>query len=224
MKLALIGYGKMGKAIEAESIKRGHTIGVTLDNEQDWMHRLDELRGCDMAVDFSTPDTAVSNIMRCFDLGLPIVVGTTGWYDQLESVVHDCRQRGQALFVASNFSIGMNIMFDLNRRLAALMNRYGDYDVSISETHHIHKLDAPSGTAASLAKIVGGEMGCEVPIESRRIGEVAGIHELTLESGCDKITLTHEAYSRKGFAEGAVSAALLTEGIEGVHEFKDIII
>ena len=239
MKLALIGYGKMGKAIEAESIKRGHTIGVVLDNEQDWMHRLDELRGCDMAVDFSTPDTAVSNIMRCFDLGLPIVVGTTGWYDQLESVVHDCRQRGQALFVASNVSIGMNIMIDLNRRLAALMNRYGDYDVSISETHHIHKLDAPSGTAITLARdIIDGLDRKEewvltgdnrrigpgtIPITAIREGEVAGIHEVTYDSDIDTLTLRHSAKSRKGLALGAVLACEYLLGKKGYYTMRDLL-
>ena len=141
MKLALLGYGKMGKAIETIALERGHSVGVTIDDEDDWMDKIEDLRQCDMAIDFSTPDTAVSNIMRCFDLDMPIVVGTTGWYDQLESVVHDCQQRGKALFVASNFSIGMNIMFELNRRLAQLMDRYDQYQVSITETHHIHKLD-----------------------------------------------------------------------------------
>ena len=152
MKLALLGYGKMGKAIETIALERGHSVGVTIDDEDDWMDKIEELRQCDMAIDFSTPGTAVSNIMRCFDLDMPIVVGTTGWYGQLESVVHDCRQRGKSLFVASNFSIGMNMVFDLNRRLALLMNGHGEYAVGITETHHVHKLDAPSGTAIALAR------------------------------------------------------------------------
>lgn len=151
MKIALLGYGKMGKAVESVAVERGHEIGAAIDDNDDWMAKIDDCRDCDLAIDFSTPDTAVSNIMRCFDLGLPIVVGTTGWYEQLDSVVHDCQEREQALFVASNFSIGMNIMFDLNRRLAQLMNGYEDYSVAITETHHIHKLDAPSGTAITLA-------------------------------------------------------------------------
>jgi 4-hydroxy-tetrahydrodipicolinate reductase len=158
MKIALLGYGKMGKAIEALADERGHEVVVTIDDEDDWMDKLDDLRDCDVAIEFSTPATVVGNIMRCFDMDIPVVVGTTGWYDQLESVVHDCQQRGQALFVASNFSIGMNIMFELNRRLAQLMNGYEEYEVSITETHHIHKLDAPSGTAITLANDIIEEL------------------------------------------------------------------
>ena len=152
MKIALIGYGKMGQAIEAVAISRGHEVLVTIDNEEEWAANADGLRQCDMAVDFTMPSTAVANIRRCFDLDLPVVVGTTGWYDRLDEIVAECTQRNQSLFVASNFSIGMNIMFDLNRRLAQLMNGRTEYDVSIAETHHVHKLDAPSGTAITLAK------------------------------------------------------------------------
>ena len=123
----------MGRAVEAAALERSHRVDVTIDDEDDWMEKLDDLRECDMAIDFSTPGTAVSNIMRCFDLDLPIVVGTTGWYEQLEGVVHDCEQRGKSLFVASNFSIGMNIVFDLNRRLARLMNGHEEYGVGITE-------------------------------------------------------------------------------------------
>jgi 4-hydroxy-tetrahydrodipicolinate reductase len=240
MKLALLGYGKMGKAIETIALERGHSVGVTIDDEDDWMDKIEDLRQCDMAIDFSTPDTAVSNIMRCFDLDMPIVVVTTGWYDQLESVVHDCQQRGKALFVASNFSIGMNIMFELNRRLAQLMDRYDQYQVSITETHHIHKLDAPSGTAITLAndiidlldrkddwKLVKGDSRRQkkdiVPITAIRQGEVAGIHEVVYDSDIDTITLRHSAKNRKGLALGALLAAEYLEDRKGYYTMQNLL-
>lgn len=242
MKIALLGYGKMGKAIEAIVEDRGHEIGVAIDDEDDWMNKLEALRECDMAVDFSTPATVVGNIMRCFDLDIPVVVGTTGWYDQLESVVHDCQQRGQALFVASNFSIGMNMMFELNRRLAQLMNRYEDYQVEITETHHVHKLDAPSGTAITLANDIIEELDRKeewqlkdgegrhrrlkkdvVPITSVREGEVAGIHEVVYESDVDTLTLRHSAKSRRGLALGAVLACEFMKGRKGYYTMKDML-
>ena len=240
MKIALLGYGKMGKSIEATAVERGHTIGVTIDDEDDWMDKLEELRECDMAIEFSTPDTAVDNIMKCFNLNMPVVVGTTGWYDQLESVVHDCQQRQQALFVASNFSIGMNIMFELNRRLADMMDQRPEYDVTISETHHIHKLDAPSGTAVTLAndilerverkeewQLVKSTSHDEEPsaltITSIREGEVPGIHEVVYDSPVDTLTLRHSAKSRKGLALGAVLAAEFLEGKHGYYTMQEML-
>jgi 4-hydroxy-tetrahydrodipicolinate reductase len=239
MKIALLGYGKMGRAVEAAALERSHRVDVTIDDEDDWMEKLDDLRECDMAIDFSTPGTAVSNIMRCFDLDLPIVVGTTGWYEQLEGVVHDCEQRGKSLFVASNFSIGMNIVFDLNRRLARLMNGHEEYGVGITEVHHVHKLDAPSGTAIALARDIVEELDgkddwClvrkgvkveeeEVPIVSVREGEVAGIHEVVYDSEIDRITLRHEAKSRRGLAVGAVLAAEFLEGRKGYYTMRELL-
>lgn len=242
MKIALLGYGKMGKAIEAVAEQRGHEIGVAIDDEDDWMNKLDDLRDCDIAVEFSTPATVVGNIMRCFDLDIPVVVGTTGWYEQLESVVHDCQQRGQSLFVASNFSIGMNMMFELNRRLAQLMNHYDEYQVEITETHHIHKLDAPSGTAITLADDIIEELDRKdewqlkdadgkgrrikkhaIPITSIREGEVPGIHEVVYDSDIDTITLRHSAKSRKGLALGAVLACEFMEGRKGYHTMRDLL-
>ena len=223
MKIALLGYGKMGKAVEALALERGHSVGVTIDNEDDWMGKIESLRECDVAVEFSTPATVVGNIMRCFDMGMPVIVGTTGWYDQLESVVHDCQQREQALFVASNFSIGMNIMFELNRRLAQLMDGREEYAASITETHHVHKLDAPSGTAISLANDMKEELGRTVPITSIREGEVPGIHEVVYDSDIDTLTLRHSAKSRKGLALGAVLAAEFLEGKKGYYTMRDML-
>ena len=236
MEIALLGYGKMGKEIAAVAEERGHEISVTIDSEADWMEKIDDLRHCDVAIDFSTPDTAVDNIMKCFNIGMPIVVGTTGWYDQLESVVHDCRQRDNAaLFVASNFSIGVNILFHLNRRLAEVMNSHPEYNVRIDETHHIHKLDAPSGTAITLAEGIidnldakeGWELDSddpeEVNIVAHREGEVPGIHQVTYESDIDLLSIRHEAKSRKGFALGAVVAAEFLEGKKGYFTMEDLL-
>lgn len=246
MKLAIIGYGKMGKAIEAEALRRGHTIGAVIDNEEDWRQHLEELRQCDVAVEFSMPATAVANIRRCMDLPLPVVVGTTGWYDQLNILVNECRQKGVALFVASNFSIGMNIMFDLNRRLAQLMDPYPDYEVSVDETHHIHKLDAPSGTAITLAndiidsldrkshwKLTADPFRHDIPpaavaadtiaVTSHREGEHPGAHTVTYDSAVDTITLTHCAKSRQGLALGALLAAEFLKGKKGYYTMKELI-
>lgn len=223
MKIALLGYGKMGKAIESLASEQGHSVGVTIDCENDWAQHLEALRNCDVAIDFSTPSTAVDNIMRCFNINMPIVVGTTGWYDQLESVVHDCQQRNQALFVASNFSIGMNMMFDLSRRLAHLMSHHPEYHASITETHHIHKLDAPSGTAVTLANDMKEQLRHAVPIQSVREGEVPGIHEVVYDSDIDTITLVHSAKNRKGLALGALLAAQYLVGKKGYHTMKDLL-
>lgn len=151
MKIALLGYGKMGKAIEKIALQHGHTIHAIVDDESQWADQVQAVKESDVAIDFSMPSTAVGNIRRCFSLGTPVVVGTTGWYEHLDAIVQECSTCNGALFVASNFSIGMNIMFDLNRRLAKLMSQHPEYQVSIQETHHIHKLDAPSGTAITLA-------------------------------------------------------------------------
>jgi len=236
MNIALIGYGKMGHAIEAEAIRQGHTIGATVDNDAEWTEREEQIKGCDVAVEFTTPATAVDNIRRCFALRLPVVVGTTGWYDQLPTLVEECRQRGLSLFVASNFSIGMNIMFDLNRRLAQLMNRYPAYSVRIDETHHIHKLDAPSGTAITLANDIigqldrktGWQLGESAPdndiaVMAHREGEVAGIHTVCYDSEVDTITLTHSAKSRKGLALGALLAAEYLNGKKGYYTMQDLL-
>ncbi len=232
----MIGYGKMGKEIASVAAGRGHEITATIDSEADWMEKIDDLRQSDVAIEFSTPDTAVDNIMKCFNIGIPVVVGTTGWYDQLDSVVHDCRQRGNAaLFVASNFSIGVNILFDINRRLADLMNRYPQYDVRIDETHHVHKLDAPSGTAITLANDIinrldrkeewklNGTQPDELCITARREGEVSGTHQVTYNSEVDTISICHAAKSRKGFAVGAVLAAEFLDGKRGYFTMNDLL-
>ena len=221
MKIAYFGYGKMGRAVEAAALERGHTTAAIIDPLVESPSTI----VADVAFEFSTPATAVDNILRCFDLGIPVVSGTTGWNDRLDEVVDLCRQRGQTLFVASNFSIGMNIMFELNRRLAELMQGR-EYSVSISETHHIHKLDAPSGTALVLADDIAAVTGGErPPITSHRIGEVPGIHEVVYDSAVDTLTLRHEAKNRKGLALGAVLAAefLFRKKESGFYTMRDLL-
>ena len=224
MKIALIGYGKMGHAIEALASERGHAVVATVDNGDQWSEV--SAQSPDVAIEFSTPATAVENIRRCWQLGLPVVCGTTGWNAQYEEVKAECLAGGHALFTASNFSIGMNIMFALNEQLAELMRGRDDYKVNIAETHHIHKLDAPSGTAITLQQQIvefGARSSELVPITSYREGEVPGTHTVVYDSEIDTLTLTHEAHSRKGLAQGALLAAEWLVGKKGVFTMKDLL-
>ena len=215
----------MGHAVESEAVVRGHEVVCSVDNDGDWMSNEALLRNADVAVEFSTPATAVANIKRCFALDLPVVCGTTGWDADRDAIVSQCLEENRALFTASNFSIGMNIMYAINERLATLMRDRG-YSVSISETHHIHKLDAPSGTALQLANQIaecGGRKLEEIPIESIREGEVPGTHTVVYDSPIDTLTITHEAHSRKGLAVGAILAAEFLCGKRGSYTMKDLI-
>jgi 4-hydroxy-tetrahydrodipicolinate reductase len=246
MKIALLGYGKMGHEVEKNALALGHEIVVTIDNEQEWNERLELLKKADVAIEFSQPDQAFANINRCFDLHLPIVVGTTAWYDRLDEVKKRCLSEGQSLFYAPNFSIGMNMVFMMNKQLARFAEQYG-YSLKVAETHHIHKLDKPSGTAAKLANDIIAENShyqrwsidenviaseakqsthphdCGVlPIEVTREGEVFGIHSITAQSSADRITLTHEAFSREGLAKGALAAAQFLIGKTGVFTMESL--
>lgn len=239
MKLALIGYGKMGKAIEAVALERGHSIVAKIDNEEDWSRQASAMKECDVALEFTTPTTAVENIRRCLMMGLRTVVGTTGWYEQQPEMEALCKTQGGALFVASNFSIGMNIMMAMNRQLASIMNQRPEYGVRIRETHHIHKLDAPSGTAIHLAKeCIAGleakhdwqlvEEGSRVeegilPVSAYREGENPGEHAVVYESEMDTLTIEHKAKSRKGLALGAVLAAEFLQGKQGVFGMREML-
>ena len=213
----------MGHAIEALAAGRGHAVTLRLDKDDPWPATLE----ADVAIEFTTPATAVGNMLRCLEKGIPVVCGTTGWYADYERVVAECKARNGRLFTATNFSIGMNIMFALNERLAALMAGRDDYSVAIAETHHIHKLDAPSGTAITLQEqiVEHGKRKVEsIPIASFREGEVPGTHTVTYDSEIDTLTLTHEAHSRKGLALGALLAAeFLAKAQPGVYTMKDII-
>jgi 4-hydroxy-tetrahydrodipicolinate reductase len=235
MNIALIGYGKMGKEIEQIAISRGHVITLKIDITNADSCTVDELKKVDVAIEFSTPESAIKNIYKCFDANIPIVVGTTGWLNRLEEVKEKCSEKKQTLFYASNYSIGVNLFFRLNAYLAQLMNSYPNYNPKMEEVHHVHKLDSPSGTAISLAnKVVeklerkskwvneSTSVENELEIISKRIDEVPGTHTVTYSSDVDEISMTHTAHSRKGFALGAVIAAEWIKGKKGVFGMKDL--
>lgn len=225
MDIALIGYGKMGHAIEEAALAKGHRIACTVDNDEEWNAKKETVGRADAAIEFTMPSTAAANIVRCLELGVPVVCGTTGWYDKYDKVAERCRETNGALITATNFSIGVNIMFAINEQLARLMKSHPEYSIYISETHHIHKLDAPSGTAISLRDQITEEYGngVEIPIASYREGEVPGTHTVRYHSDIDTITLTHEAHSRKGLALGALMAAEWIQGRHGVFTMKDLL-
>lgn len=236
MKIALLGYGKMGKTIEKIALSRGNEIVLKVDESNSRTYSDAELMQADVAIEFSTPESAYDNILRCFRCNVPVVVGTTGWLSKMDEVKQLCSEHGQSFFYASNFSIGVNIFFRLNEQLAKMMNSYGEYDVRMEEIHHIHKLDSPSGTAITLAngiiknlerktKWVEGVQAQpgEIPIASKREGEVPGTHSITYQSEVDTITITHEAHSRQGFALGAVVAAEWLPGKKGVFGMNDLL-
>ena len=223
MKIALIGYGKMGHMVEEIAMGRGHEIvcRIEVDNTADMDS--DSFRSADVAIEFSSPAAAYGNVMSAFAQGVKVVSGTTGWYAQHEEELKTlCRDGAHTLFWSSNFSVGVAITRSVSRRLAQLMSRQPDYAVSLSETHHVHKLDAPSGTAITLAEDIEAELGHEVPITSYREGEVPGIHTVTCDGPFDTITLTHSAKNRRGFALGAVLAAEYALDHEGLLGMNDL--
>jgi len=236
MKIALLGYGKMGHEIEKIAIEYGHTIGLILDNEEDWLTKGELLKECDVAIEFSIPAITIQNVTRCIDIQLPVVVGTTGWYSNLNQITEYCNDKDGTLFHSSNFSIGVNIFFDINKRLAKLLEDYPMYAPSMVEIHHTQKLDAPSGTAITLANDIiasnsryksycnsnQAENG-KIPIESIREGLVTGVHTITWNSEIDQITIHHEAKNRRGFALGAVMAAAWLPNRKGVYTMKDML-
>lgn len=235
MKIALIGYGKMGKTIEQIARQRGHQIVSIIDINNTADFDSEAFRSADVAIEFTTPATALGNYMRCFEANVPVVSGTTGWLSHLDEVKAKCEQEGKTFFYASNFSVGVNIFFALNRYLAKIMNGFPAYDVRMTEVHHIHKLDAPSGTAITLAEgildnverkerwtLETAEQPTDLPIHAIREGEVPGIHEIIYESDADTISIKHDAKSRAGFALGAVIAAEFTAGKKGFLGMNDL--
>lgn len=242
MKIILLGYGKMGHEVEKIALQRGHEIVAAIDNEEEFRNsEIQKFRNLEdvVAIEFSTPATAFQNIKQCFDLNIPVVCGTTAWYQHFDEVKERCEREGQTLFYAPNFSIGMNIMFMLNSQLAKITEKYG-YKLSLTETHHIHKLDKPSGTAVKLAddilannknynswELTDGDKQTAtddtLPITAIREGDVFGIHEVQAQSDCDIIKLSHEAFSRKGFASGAVIAAEFILGKKGLFTMNDLL-
>ena len=248
MKIAMIGYGKMGKMIEQIAISRGHEIVsiIDIDNQQDF--ESEAFASADVAIEFTTPTAAYHNYLRAFAKNVKVVSGSTGWMQEHgDDIRRMCTEEGKTLFWASNFSIGVAIFSAVNRYLAQIMNGFPQYDVEMEETHHIHKLDAPSGTAITLAETLtdnldrktkwvkgtllapdgtlSGTSQCapdEVPIHSIRRDEVPGIHSIRYDSEADAITITHDAHSRKGFALGAVLAAEYTANHQGLLTTSDL--
>ncbi len=236
MKLALIGYGKMGKEIEKIAVSRGHvvTLIIDIDNQKDLT--AENLRKCDAAIEFTIPSSAVENYYKCFDAGIPVISGTTGWLNRRDEVVHKCNEKKATFFYGSNFSIGVNLFFELNKTLARLMSGHPEYKPEMTEVHHTKKLDAPSGTALSLAEdmisilphVSKWTEGTpaeenELAIKSERLGEVPGIHTIRYDSEADFIEITHSAKSRKGFALGVVLAAEFSLGKTGILSMKDML-
>ncbi len=219
MNVALIGYGKMGHVIEQVALRRGHRIVVAIDKDNLVDFESDAFRKADVAIEFTTPQTALYNILHAWQYNIPVVCGTTGWQAELPQLQKKLQDNGQALLWSSNFSIGVNLLFEMNRHLSQLMSRYPDYKPHLKEVHHIHKLDAPSGTAVTMAEQIGYPLG---EIESIREGEVPGIHEISYESAADCLTLRHEAKSREGFALGAVLAAEFLQGKKGFFTMQDV--
>ncbi|MBP3355757.1 MAG: 4-hydroxy-tetrahydrodipicolinate reductase [Rikenellaceae bacterium] len=236
MNVALIGYGKMGKEIEKVLIERGHRISLIIDADNRGQLDAAHLAGADAAIEFSTPAAAFDNIVRCLECGVPVVCGTTAWLDRMAEAKRICTERNGAFFYASNYSIGVNLMFRVNEMLARLMNRFPEYDVTIEETHHTQKKDAPSGTAITLAEGILAEVErktkwtegattvpSELGIASIRRSVVPGIHTVTYESEADVLTIAHQAKSRRGFALGAVIAAEFLRDKKGIYSMNDLL-
>ena len=236
MKIALLGYGKMGKEIERIALERNHEILMKIDSFDDWNEHIYDFLKADVAFEFSTPTTVLDNILKCFAAGVPIVVGTTGWYEQLDTIRDLCTEKQQTLFYASNFSIGVNIFFEINKKLALLMNTHPEYEVFIEEIHHTQKLDAPSGTAITLANDIirnlkrkenwKNEMIDDketLGIKSIRESNVPGTHSVSYQSSNDMIEIKHIANNRFGFAMGAILAAEFIADKKGIYEMKDLL-
>jgi len=236
MRIALIGYGKMGKTIEQIAIERGHEIVsiIDIDNQNDFDS--DAFKSADIAIEFTVPHKAIENIYRCFKAGLPVVCGTTGWTEVLPTVKEEIALNNYSLFWSSNFSIGVNIFFELNKHLARLMNNFPHYNVEMTEVHHTQKLDAPSGTAITLAEGILENLSRKktwsmefetsdehLAIKSVREGQVPGIHTIVYDSEVDTISIKHDAKSRTGFALGALLASEFTVGKKGFLGMKDLL-
>jgi len=235
MKIALIGYGKMGREIEKIALERKHEVVSIIDISNPEDFDSPQFLSVEAAIEFSQPQSAFDNYKKCFERNIPVVAGTTGWLSRLDEVKKICETGNKTFFYASNFSIGVNIFFAVNRYLAKIMNNFPAYDVSMEEIHHIHKLDSPSGTAISLAEGIlenvdrktqwkedTDGLSTDLLIHSKREGEVPGIHEIFYESEADIISIKHEAKSRKGLALGAVLAAEFIKGKKGFFTMKDM--
>ncbi len=234
MNIAIIGYGKLGKVVEEVALQRGHQVVVKVrkENAENF-----SLAGCDIAIETTNPESAVRNIFQCIDEGVPVVVGTTGWYNAYDAVVQKVKAHNGSLLTATNFSIGVHLFWEANKHLATLMNKVKGYDVSMTEVHHTMKKDAPSGTAITTAEILLGHLddkkgwklkdsdlnADEIGIEAIREGDAKGTHIVRYSSDVDLIEIKHEAFSRNGFALGAVLAAEFLADKKGIHTMADVI-
>ncbi|MDX9696938.1 MAG: 4-hydroxy-tetrahydrodipicolinate reductase [Bacteroidales bacterium] len=236
MRIALIGYGKIGVEIEKIALSRGHSINLIIDKNNESDLNSVEKNTIDVAIEFTSPESAVKNIQKCFGLNIPVVCGTTGWTNDLDSIVNYCKSNNKTFFYASNYSLGVNIFFKINRFLAKIMNDYQAYEPHIEETHHTQKLDAPSGTAITLADGLiqsverktkwvkeNASSNDELVIKSFREGQVPGNHKVIYESTFDTIQIEHDAKSRQGFALGAVLAAEFIAGKTGYFTMNDLL-
>ncbi|HTL10431.1 MAG TPA: 4-hydroxy-tetrahydrodipicolinate reductase [Chitinophagaceae bacterium] len=236
LKIALVGYGKMGKAIEEIALQRGHEIVLKIDlNNADDL-TTEHLQTADVAIEFTGPESAFNNVMKCLAAGIPLVCGSTGWLEHIEEAKEYCREHNGCFLYASNFSVGVNIFFEINKRLAALMNPHSEYAVSMEEIHHTQKKDAPSGTAVTLAEQVLEKIDWKknwvnqlsddpqaIPIISKRIDPAPGTHLVRYQSPIDSIEIVHTAHSRTGFATGAVLAAEFVKGKKGIFSMKEVL-
>ena len=236
MKIALIGYGKMGHAIEEIALQRGHEIvlKVGIENVQD--NTIDNIKKADVAIEFTGPEIAFDNVIRCLDAGVPVVSGSTGWLQRFNEAKAHCTTQNGALLYASNFSVGVNIFFAINKRLAELIAPHPEYDVSVTEIHHTQKKDAPSGTAITLAEGILNSINqkkkwvneastnpSELQIISERIDPAPGTHTITYSSAIDDIEIKHTAHNRKGFATGAVLAAEFLQNKKGIYSMSEVL-
>jgi 4-hydroxy-tetrahydrodipicolinate reductase len=235
MKILLIGYGKMGKAIEQIAIQRGHEILERIDASNQGLLTSDFIAKADVAIEFTSPQSAVQNVKKCINAKIPVIIGSTGWYAEMKSVENYCVEKNSAMLAASNFSIGVNLFFAVNSYLAKLMNTNLSYDVRLEEIHHIHKLDKPSGTAITTAEGIiknldrknhyslNSKASNEIYIDCKREDEVPGTHAVLYTSEVDSIELKHTAFNRQGFALGAVLAAEFINGKKGVYTMQDLL-
>ena len=236
MKIALIGYGKMGKAIEEIALSKGHEIVLKIDANNTSDFTKENIQKADVAIEFTGPHTAFENISKCIEWAVPVVSGSTGWLDHFEKAKKLCEEEKGCLLYASNFSIGVNLFFEINKQVAALMEPYDNYNVSMTETHHTEKKDAPSGTAISLAEQILAQIGrkkkwvndssieaSDLIIRSERIDPAPGTHTISYDSAIDSIEITHTAHTRKGFASGALLAAEFANQKIGIFTMKDVL-
>ncbi len=236
LSIALIGYGKMGKAIESIALQRGHSIGLKISSQNLPEFNKENLSRCDVAIEFSNPHSAVRNIITCLEAGIPVVCGSTGWLNQLPEIKKQVDRLNGSFLYASNFSVGVNIFFEINKKLAALMNPHPQYEVEVEEIHHTEKKDAPSGTAITIAEQIIQNLGSKngwisnappqadkVLISSKRIDPAPGTHHVRFRSSIDDIEIIHTAHNRQGFATGAVLAAEFIRGKKGIFTMQDVL-